>query len=231
MSEIAYHIERNARAHGYNIMLCNSSHDINLEEQVFELLMRARWTNHHSPLQRRYLGRLKKHLSKVPTVFVSENLRDLPESYVAVIIIGECILYGIPVFDGSPRYSVLRQAQTQQHASAARRGVQRRLYPIWINAPFLQQPLFIELHTARIYAGKAIVCHKAVPYGHIRRHRFSCAGRAAGGGRGRYTHTRGNLPARFDNIHYTACPKFNTSTIEQPENDDGLYCVEMLGRK
>ena len=44
MSELAYHIDRQARARGYNIILCNSSRDLEQEKELFELMIAARWT-------------------------------------------------------------------------------------------------------------------------------------------------------------------------------------------
>ena len=39
MSELAYHAEVSARAHGYNIMLCDSGPDLKQEKTVFKLLL------------------------------------------------------------------------------------------------------------------------------------------------------------------------------------------------
>ena len=39
MSELAYHIDRQARARGYNIILCNSSRDPEQERELFELMI------------------------------------------------------------------------------------------------------------------------------------------------------------------------------------------------
>ena len=35
MSDLAYHIDRQARARGYNIILCNSSRDLDQEKELF----------------------------------------------------------------------------------------------------------------------------------------------------------------------------------------------------
>ena len=39
MSDLAYHIDRQARARGYNIILCNSSRDLEQERELFELMI------------------------------------------------------------------------------------------------------------------------------------------------------------------------------------------------
>lgn len=85
MSELAYHIELRARERGYNLMLCNSLHDMEQEKQAFELLLGRQVDGVILlPSFTESYQNLKPLLSKVPTVFMSENLRDLPESYVAV---------------------------------------------------------------------------------------------------------------------------------------------------
>ena len=55
MAELAYHAEMSARARGYNLMLCNSGPDLRQEKAV---------------------------VKQVPTVFLSEDLRDEPLSCV-----------------------------------------------------------------------------------------------------------------------------------------------------
>lgn len=85
MSEFAYYLECDARAKGYSLMLCNSSYNLETEQKAFEVLLGRQAdgivlypVNKHS-----YAG-LKKHLHKVPTVFINEDLQNTPESYVAV---------------------------------------------------------------------------------------------------------------------------------------------------
>ena len=39
MSQIAYYVEKSARSHGYNTMLCNSGPDLRQEEAVVRLLL------------------------------------------------------------------------------------------------------------------------------------------------------------------------------------------------
>lgn len=85
MSEMAYHIECNAREKGYSIMLCNSSYDLREEEKAFTLLLGRQVDGILIfPAAKNSYDTIKKYLNKVPTVFINENLRDAPESYVAV---------------------------------------------------------------------------------------------------------------------------------------------------
>ena len=85
MSELAYHAEVSARAHGYNIMLCDSGPDLKQEKTVFKLLLGRQVDGILIvPQSSKSYDNLKSYLDQVPTVFLSENLRSQPQSYVAV---------------------------------------------------------------------------------------------------------------------------------------------------
>ena len=85
MSELAYHVDRQARARGYNIILCNSSRDIEQESELFDLMVGRQVDGILlCPAGPESYERLYPALSRVPTVFIGENLREAPESYVSV---------------------------------------------------------------------------------------------------------------------------------------------------
>ena len=85
MSELAYHAEVSARSHGYNIMLCDSGPDLRQEKTVVKLLLGRQVDGILIvPQSSRSYESLKPYLDQTPTVFLSENLRDQPQSYVAV---------------------------------------------------------------------------------------------------------------------------------------------------
>ena len=69
----------------YNIMLCNSEPDLKQEEMVVKLLLGRRvdgiWIVPQSPATYEKIAPL---LEQIPAVFLSENLRDQPQSYVSV---------------------------------------------------------------------------------------------------------------------------------------------------
>ena len=85
MSELTTHIEIYARKRGYNLMVCNSSYDLDLEKQVFSLLMGRKVDGIIMiPIGNESYDSLKTLTAQVPTVFISENMIDLPENYVSV---------------------------------------------------------------------------------------------------------------------------------------------------
>ena len=71
MAELAYHAEMSARARGYNLMLCNSGL---VGRQVDGMLI--------VPQEHRSCEELRVYTEQVPTVFLSEDLRDEPLSCV-----------------------------------------------------------------------------------------------------------------------------------------------------
>ena len=85
MSELAYHAEMSARSHGYNIMLCNSGPDLKQEKTVVRLLLGRQVDGIMIvPQSPKTYENIRAYTDQVPTVFLSENLRDQPQSYVAV---------------------------------------------------------------------------------------------------------------------------------------------------
>jgi len=85
MSELAYHIDRQARARGYNIILCNSTRSLEQERDLFELMIGRKVDGVILlPSESGSYETLKPLLNRMPTIFVGENLRETPESYVAV---------------------------------------------------------------------------------------------------------------------------------------------------
>ncbi len=85
MSEMTVHLEIYARKCGYNLMVCNSSYDLELEKEVFSLLMGRKVDGIIMiPVGNESYDSLKALTAQVPTVFIGENMLDLPENYVSV---------------------------------------------------------------------------------------------------------------------------------------------------
>ena len=85
MSELAHHLNHQARARGFKLITSTSSRDLDLEQELFEMMI-----GHQVdgivliPTSPDSYKNLSPYLRRVPTVFVGENLRDVPESYVSV---------------------------------------------------------------------------------------------------------------------------------------------------
>lgn len=85
MSEMTAHLEIYARRCGYNLMVCNSSYDRELEKEVFSLLVGRKVDGIIMiPVGNESYESLKSLTAQIPTVFIGENMQDLPENYVSV---------------------------------------------------------------------------------------------------------------------------------------------------
>ena len=83
MSHLAYYVEMSARSHGYNIMLCNSGPDLKQEKTVVKLLLGRKVDGILIvPQSPKTYENIRAYTDQVPTVFLSENLRDQPQSCV-----------------------------------------------------------------------------------------------------------------------------------------------------
>ena len=85
MSQLAYYAEISVRSRGYNIMLCDSEPDLQQEERAIKLLL-GRMVDGILivPQSPATYEKLQGYLNQSPMVFLSENLRDQPQSYVSV---------------------------------------------------------------------------------------------------------------------------------------------------
>ena len=130
MSELAYHIDRQARARGYNIILCNSSRNAEQERELFELMIGRQVDGVMlCPAGPESYATLRPYISRIPTVFIGENLREAPESYVSVdnyrgAYMGVEYLYELGhrdiIYFGRRRGSTTHQLRAEGYAAACR---------------------------------------------------------------------------------------------------------------
>lgn len=85
MSELIEEIEITARERGYNLMVCNSSYDAELEKRQFSLLLGRRVDGIIIiPVGHETSSSISQFASDIPTVYVSESLQDTNDHYVSV---------------------------------------------------------------------------------------------------------------------------------------------------
>lgn len=85
MSELIEEIEITAREHGYNLMVCNSSYNVELEKRQFSLLLGRRVDGIIIiPVGHDTSASLSQYSSDIPTVYVSESLQDTNDHYVSI---------------------------------------------------------------------------------------------------------------------------------------------------
>ena len=230
MAELAYHIDRQARARGYNIVLCNSSRDLEQERELFELMIGRQVDGIILfPCGPESYGTLRPYLSRIPTVFIGENLREVPESYVSVdnfrgAYIGVEYLHGLGhrdiLYFGRRRGSTTHQLRADGYAAACR---DLGLTPQYCNNTFsmtsikygyqLAKQLFAQERTyTAIFAAtdtNALGILQAAEENGIRiPEDISLLG--------------------FDNIHDSGLPRIDLTTVEQPKKVMASVAVESL---
>lgn len=229
MSEMAYYVEMSARNHGYNIMLCNSGPDLQQEQTVVRLLLGRQVDGILIvPQSPKSYENIRQYTDKVPTVFLSENLRDQPQSYVAVdnsrgTYIGVEYLYNLghrEILYFGRRRSTTHQLRAEGYIRACEKlNLRQRFF----NSDFprssiengyrLSRELFSKpLDFTAIFAStdsNALGILKAADEAGI-----SIPGRMSLIG--------------FDNIRSTSLPRIELTTVEQPKREMAIQALDML---
>ncbi|MCD8077102.1 MAG: LacI family transcriptional regulator [Lachnospiraceae bacterium] len=230
MSELAYHIDRQARARGYNIILCNSSRDPEQERELFELLIGRQVDGIILiPSGSDSYESLSQYLSKVPSVFLGENLRENPESYVSVdntrgAYLGVEYLYRLGhrkiVYFGRRKGSNTHQLRAEGYEMACRDlGLETR----FCNNPFSASSIKYGYQLARQFFTQerdytAIFAASDTNALGIMQAADECGLR---------------IPEDisllgFDNILYSELPRIHLTTIEQPKKMLASVAVESI---
>ena len=230
MSELAYYIDRQAHARGFNIIQCNSSRSLDQERESFELMLGRQVDGMILiPCSPESQENLAPYLARVPTVFVGENLRDSAESYVTVdnfrgAYIGVEYLYKLGhrdiLYFGQRRNSTTHQIRAEGYAAACR---DLGLTPQFYNNMFshtslkygyqLATQLFAEEHKfTAIFAAtdtNALGIMRAAKERNMRIPQdFSLLG--------------------FDNIRDSGLPRIDLTTIDQPRKLMASIAVDTL---
>lgn len=229
MSQLAYYAEMSARSHGYNIMLCNSSPDLKQEVTVVKLLLGRKVDGILIvPQSPETYENIRVYTEQVPIVFLSENLRDQPQSYVSVdnsqgTYLGMEYLYSLghrEILYFGRRSSTTHQLRAEGYIRACQElGLEQRFYNSEFSRSSIEngykmaKELFARIpdYTA-IFAStdsNALGIMKAADeMGIAIPDQLSLIG--------------------FDNIPATALPRIDLTTIEQPKKDMAVQAVNML---
>lgn len=232
MSELAYYAEMSARAHGYNIMLCNSGPDLKQEKTVVKLLLGRQVDGILIvPQSPDTYENIRAFTDQVPTVFLSENLRDQPQSYVAAdnshgTYIGTRYLYELghrEILYFGRRHSTTHQLRAEGYMKACRELGLREQY---FNSEFPRSAIANGYQLARELFSKPIT-YTAI---------FASTDSNALGILKAADEMHIDIPRQlsligFDNIPSTALPRIELTTIEQPKREMAVQAVDMLRDK
>ena len=232
MSELAYHAEVSARSHGYNIMLCDSGPDLRQEKTVVKLLLgRPVDGILIVPQSSRSYESLKPYLDQTPTVFLSENLRDQPQSYVAVdnsrgTYLGTQYLYELghrDILYFGQRQSTTHQLRAEGYLKACQ---ELGLAPRYFNSEYTRSSIQGGYQLAKE------LFQKPLDYTAI----FASTDSNALGVLTAADELGIDIPGRlsligFDNISATALSRIDLTTIDQPKKAMAVQAVDMLRDK
>ena len=232
MSELAYYAEMSARSHGYNVMLCNSGPDLKQEKTVVKLLLGRQVDGillvPQSPTT---YENIRAYTDQVPTVFLSENLRDHPQSYVAVdtsrgTYTGTKYLYELghrDILYFGRRHTTTHQLRAEGYMKACQElGLQQR----FVNSEFSRSSI------ANGYEMAKELFSKPIDYSAI----FASTDSNALGILKAADEMHIDIPGHlsligFDNIPSTGLPRIDLTTIEQPKREMAVQAVDMLRDK
>lgn len=232
MSELAYYAEMSARAHGYNIMLCNSGPDLKQEKIVVKLLLGRQVDGILIvPQGAKTYENIRAYTDQVPTVFLSENLRDQPQSYVTVdnsrgTYIGTKHLYELghrDILYFGRRHTTTHQLRAEGYMRACQElGLQQRFF----NSEYSRSSISNGYQMAKELFSRPI------DYTAI----FASTDSHALGVMRAADERRIDIPGRlsligFDNIPSAELPRIELTTIEQPLREMALQAVDMLRDK
>ena len=232
MSELAYHAEVSARSHGYNIMLCDSGPDLRQEKTVVKLLLSRQVDGILIvPQSSRSYESLKPYLDQTPTVFLSENLRDQPQSYVAVdnsrgTYLGTQYLYELghrDILYFGQRQSTTHQLRAEGYLKACQ---ELGLAPRYFNSEYTRSSIQGGYQLAKE------LFQKPLDYTAI----FASTDSNALGVLTAADELGIDIPGRlsligFDNISATALSRIDLTTIDQPKKAMAVQAVDMLRDK
>lgn len=232
MSELAYHAEVSARSHGYNIMLCDSGPDLRQEKTVVKLLLGRQVDGILIvPQSSRSYESLKPYLDQTPTVFLSENLRDQPQSYVAVdnsrgTYLGTQYLYELghrDILYFGQRQSTTHQLRAEGYLKACQ---ELGLAPRYFNSEYTRSSIQGGYQLAKE------LFQKPLDYTVI----FASTDSNALGVLTAADELGIDIPGRlsligFDNISATALSRIDLTTIDQPKKAMAVQAVDMLRDK
>ncbi|WP_298035064.1 LacI family DNA-binding transcriptional regulator [uncultured Dysosmobacter sp.] len=232
MAELAYYAEMSARSHGYNIMLCNSGPDLKQEKTVVKLLLGRQVDGILIvPQSPKTYENIRAYTDQVPTVFLSENLRDQPQSYVAAdnshgTYIGTKYLYDLghrDILYFGRRHTTTHQLRAEGYMKACQElGLQQRFF----NSEFTRSSVNNGYELAKALFARPI------DYTAI----FASTDSNALGILKAADELRIDIPGRlsligFDNIPSTDLPRIELTTIDQPKRDMAIQAVDMLRDK
>ena len=231
MSELIEAIEIAARERGYNLMVCNSSYDLELEKRQFSLLLGRRVDGIIViPAGHDTAKNLSGYETDVPVVYVSENLQDGEASYVAIDNAAGARI-GVEYLHRMGHRNILylgRREGSLTHSLRAD-GVVKACKDFGMTVTFKDN---ISFGKSSMDAGYQLAkAYLASPVGATA---IFCATDSLALGAMQAADEAGmRIPddisiLGFDNISFTALPRIGITTVEQPKTEMAQAAMELV---
>ena len=230
MSELTGHLEIYARKRGYTLMVCNSSYDYDLEKEVFSLLASRQVDGIIMiPVGHESYEPLNALTAQVPTVFISENMKDYPENYVSVdnhrgMQIATEYLYSLGhrriLYFGARSDSKTHQLRLEGYLSTCEKlGIEPRV----LRSGYTRSSREVGYALAGEYFSRtneetAILCAADMLAIGVMQAAFEAGIRIP----------KDISLMGFDNISFSALPQIDLTTIHQPTQQMAIAAVDML---
>lgn len=230
MSELTAHLEIYARRRGYNLMICSSSYDRDLEKEVFTLLVGRQVDGIIIiPAGHESYESLRPLTDKVPTVFISENLQNYPENYVSVdnfkgMQIATEYLYSLGhrdiLYFGARQDSKTHQLRLDGYLATCEK---LSLEPHVFRSSYTRSSREVGYAMASEYfAGKnshtALLCAADMLAIGVMQAAYEAGVRVP----------KDLSLMGFDNISFSALPQIDLTTVNQPTQQMAISAVDML---
>lgn len=230
MSELTAHLEIYARKRGYNLMVCNSSYDHDLEKEVFTLLVSRQVDGIIIiPVGHESYESLRPLTDQVPTVFISENMQNYPENYVSVdnfkgMQIATEYLYSLGhrdiLYFGARQDSKTHQLRLDGYLSTCEKlGIE----PHVLRSSYSRSSREVGYAMAGEYFSRknsetAILCAADMLAIGVMQAAYEAGIRIP----------KDLSLMGFDNISFSALPQIDLTTINQPTQQMAIAAVDML---
>ena len=230
MSELTSHLEIYARNRGYTLMVCNSSYDHDLEKEVYSLLVSRQVDGIVMiPVGHESYASLNALTSQVPTVFISENMKDYPENYVSVdnsrgMQIATEYLYSLGhrqiLYFGARADSKTHQLRLDGYLSTCEKlGIE----PSVLHSSYSRSSREVGYTMASEYFSRphpetAILCAADMLAIGVMQAAFEAGIRIP----------KDISLMGFDNISFSALPQIDLTTVNQPTQQMAIAAVDML---
>ena len=230
MSEFTSYAEIRAREAGYNLMVCNSSYDKETEQNVLTLLTGKQVDGIIIiPIGTESAEELKPVTDSLPTVFIGENLQDPSQNTVSIdnkagTKMGTGYLYSLGhrkiLYLGYRKNSTTHQLRLSGYLEAC---IEYGMEPILLNSNFPRSSQQAGYMIGKHLFEKPLACTA-----------IFCASDTLALGVMQAADEAGlRIPddfslMGFDNISFTALPRINLTTINQPQKEIADTAVDLL---